>query len=129
MAARIKSGRNLRSWVGWYLEGRRRMRAAAHAVASPPPIPAMPTGLSAEDTGGGFRLSWNMSGVDFEDGCAVEVRDIDNGIPFTEYGRTGPDVNFMDVDGGGSSDFECRVRSFNVSGYSPYSDVLPVNLI
>jgi hypothetical protein len=118
----------VRTWVLLWLQRRRRKRQA-ELVPSGPSVPAAPRGLSAEDLGGSFRLSWDMSAVELEDGCSIEVRDLDQGTPFTEIGTTDPDVDNINIEANGSTNFECRVRSFNAFGYSAYSEVLTVNLV
>jgi hypothetical protein len=124
MVASIHGGRRLRAWTAWFLEKRRRGRVAA----SGHPVPAAPSDLDAEDGGGLASLTWSMAGVDFEDGCSVEGRDLDKAEAFHEVGRTGPDVAAFDFDTGGGVNFEFRVRAYNAAGYSAYSNVASISL-
>ena len=82
--------------------------------------PAAPSNLQAEgDNGGSAVLTWDMTGVDFEDGVLVEGRR--GSDEFAQIGSTGPDVGSW-MGGVASGNWEFRVRAWNGVGFSDYSN-------
>ena len=114
---------SVRSWLALFLQERRRSRVAASAGA-----PAAPSNLQGSDVGGGFELTWDMTGVHGETGVSIEYRDIDEAESFHEIATVGPGVHMYDS-GPSESNIQCRVRAFNAAGYSPYSNTVTINLI
>lgn len=124
-----RRGGLVRGWVLVWLQSRRRKRSAG-AVPDPPPpsVPATPGNLQGADLGGVVGLTWDMSGVEGEDGCCIEARHVANGAQIAEVGRTGPRVSAFEFDGSDYSDWQFRVRAFNAYGYSDYTDWIEVYL-
>ena len=117
-------GDAVRAWWAMRSQKRRRHRGMAGGGA-----PGAPSNLQAEDLAGGVGLTWDMTGVDGEEGCSIEARDVDLDEAFHQLGTTGPDVGAFQFDAGGGSHFQCRLRAFNASGYSAYSNVADIILV
>lgn len=111
-------------WVALHLQKRRRKRAAG-----PGGIPAAPTGLAGADIAGGVGLTWDMSGVTGELGCEVQRRLDEDGYDFGFFGSTGPDVGYFEGDVPEGGTWQFRVRAFNASGYSGFSNVVTVTFV
>src|SRR5262245_49967109 len=109
----------LRSWLPLWLQGRRRKRHAGSGL----PVPGAPSNLQGEDLGGVVGLTWDNSGVQFEDGYSIEAKEMGES-DFTVVGTADPDANSFQrgVPNGGTVQF--RVRAFNASGFSAYSNVV-----
>ena len=110
-------------WLAVWLQDRRRRRAAAS-----PAVPSAPSDLQGSDTGGGFELIWDMTGVEGELGVSIEYRDVDLGEAFHEIATVGPGIGDY-ASGTAGSNIQCRVRAFNAVGYSPYSNTVTINLV
>jgi hypothetical protein len=92
----------------------------------PPPAPGAPQDLQAEDSGGGqVDLVW--SGARYSAGASIERKPAgDPDAAFVVVGEAeGGSGEYYD-EGVGSGAVAYRVRAFNASGWSPYSDTVTV---
>src|SRR4051794_9175266 len=94
-----------RRWVAVWLQGRRRRRATASGGA-----PNAPSNLQGVDGGGGFELTWDMTGVQGELGVSIEYRDLDLGESFHEINTVGAGVSEY-ASGPAGANVQCRVRA------------------
>ncbi len=117
-------GSVLRAWWALRCQKRRRERAAESGG-----VPAAPSNLVGEDLAGGVGLTWDMTGVEGELGCEVERRLDEVGYSFGYFGSTGPGVNHFEEDVPEGGLWQFRVRAFNASGYSDYSNVVTVEFV
>lgn len=96
----------------------------------PPPAPGAPANLAAVDGGGGTAyLSWDMSEPLYATGVKVERKpSAQPDTSYAEVGEAGPgDGEYSNV-GVGAGSFTYRVRAYNVSGYSAYSNSATVTI-
>ena len=103
---------------------------SSHAVPTPyppPPTPGAPTDLGGDDVGGEAYLWWDMGSAAYATGVKVERKPAASpDTSFAEVGDVGPDDGeFYDL-GVSSGTFTYRVRAYNASGYSPYSNTATV---
>jgi hypothetical protein len=114
----------VRMWWAMRCQKRRRKRAAESSG-----VPAAPSNLVGEDLAGGVGLTWDMTGVEGELGCEVQRRLDEVGYDFGYFGSTGPGVNHFEEDVPEGGMWQFRVRAFNASGYSDYSNVVTVEFV
>jgi hypothetical protein len=94
-----------------------------HTETTPGPPPAAPTGLSATATGtNSISLAWTDNAVD-ELGHQVE-RLISGAQQWTQIGLAAANAtSFNDTSASANSTYSYRVRSYNTSGSSDYSNI------
>lgn len=122
MARAIRNLTLRQNWTALFLQRRRRARAASDAVPPPPPVPNTPASFGGSIVDNVVTVTWDMSGVGLADGCSIEAKPLQNGAVWVEKGTTGPEENSFQFDAGGLTDWFCRIRAFNGSGYSAYSE-------
>jgi hypothetical protein len=93
------------------------------------PVPGAPSSFNVVDTGGGSAwLTWDMSTSAYASGIRIERKL-----------AAAPDANYVEIDdiipteieyydGVGAGDFTYRIRAYNASGNSPYTNPVTVTI-